>query len=185
MTNDESYDGRHDGCSNSFYRFLYCSPIWGQRVQDIDQDLAKHIETGIEFPKQEGTVISHVSDLPTHSPSDQFQLLCSISNFHKFGYPSINIPKYIVSPNHITYQQHSLYDAYAKQNPNGNFISEHLPTSPRNRLMYFLFNEKTAELHEYLHFLLRRDTSLNYCEEIDKEPFYEAVPKKNASSLPG
>ena len=115
-----------------FYRFLYCSPIWGQTVQQIDQDLVKHIETGIEFPTQQFTVISHVSDLPTHSPNDQFRLLSSISNFHKFGYLSINIPNYIVSPNHIIYWQHSLYDPYAKENPNGYFISEHLPTSPRN-----------------------------------------------------
>ena len=73
-------------------------------MKQIDQDLAKHIEIGIEFPKEQLTALSHVTDLPTHSPKDQFVLLSSISNFHKFGYPSINTPNHIVSPTHITYR---------------------------------------------------------------------------------
>ena len=32
----------------------------------------KHIEIGIEFPKEQLTALSHVTDLPTHSPKDQF-----------------------------------------------------------------------------------------------------------------
>ena len=161
-----------------FYRFLYCSLIWGQRIKQIDQDLAKHIEMGIEIPKQQVTAFSHVSDLCTHSPKDQFLLLPSISNFHKFGYPSINTPNDIVSPNHITYWQHSLYDPDAKENPNRYFISEHLPTSPRNRLMHFIFNAETFELHQHVKFLLRRDTSLPYGEDIDEVHDYQPIPKK-------
>ena len=44
--------------------------------------------------------------------------------------------------------------------------------------MYFILNEKTSELHQYVKFLLTRDISLNYCEEIDKEDFYQPIPKK-------
>ena len=44
------------------------------------------------------TSLMHVSDLPTYSPADQFGLLASISNYHKFGYLSINNPDMIVQP---------------------------------------------------------------------------------------
>ena len=145
-SHDELCDGWYDSWfnSSSFLQIpLLFTNMGTKSPGNWSRSCKKNILKLVWNSPNNGTVVSHVSDLPTHSPNDQFQLLSSISNFHKFGYPSINIPKYIVSPNYITYRQHSLCDPYAKENPNGYFISEHLPTSPRNRLMYFIFNEKT------------------------------------------
>ena len=105
---------------------------------------------GLDFPSDDATSLMHVSDLPTYSPADQFRLLASISNYHKFGYPLINNPNTIVQPMHITYRQHMFYDPDAKENTEGYFISEHMPTSPRNRLMYFVSNEKTPKNYTIL-----------------------------------
>ena len=121
---------------------------------------------GLDFPLDDATFLTHVSDLPTYSPADQFALLASISNYHKFGYPLINNPDTIVQPMHITYCQHSLYDPDAKENTEGCFISEHMPTSPRNRLMYFVLNEKTQELHQFVKFLIQRDDSVRSHEDM-------------------
>ena len=109
---------------------------------------------GLDFPSDDATFLTHVSDLPTYSPAEQFALLASISNYQRFGYPLINNPDTIVQPMHITYRQHSLYHPDAKENTEGYFISEHMPTSPRNRLMYFVLNEKTQELHQFVKFLI-------------------------------
>ena len=44
--------------------------------------------------------------------------------------------------------------------------------------MYFISNEKTSELHEYVKFLLKRDTSLTYGQEFEEIHDYEPIPKK-------
>ena len=79
---------------------------------------------------------------------------------------------------HITYHQHSLYDPDAKENTEGYFISEHMPTSPRNWLMYFVLNEKTQELHQFVKFLIQRDSSVTSQEHIEEIPNPDPPPKK-------
>ena len=44
--------------------------------------------------------------------------------------------------------------------------------------MYFIFNGKTPELHQYVKFLLRRDTLLSYGEEINELHDDPPIPKK-------
>ena len=133
---------------------------------------------GLDFPSNDATSLTHVSDLPTYSPADQFGLLASISNYHRFAHPSINNPNTIVQPMHITYCQHSFYDPDAKENTEGYFISEHIPTTPRNRLIYFVSNEKTQELHKFVKFLIGRDGSVTSHEDIEEIPNYDPQPKK-------
>ena len=53
-----------------------------------------------------------------------------------------------------------------------------MPTSPRNRLMYFISNEKTSELHEYVKFLLKSDTSLASSQQFEEVHDYQPTPKK-------
>ena len=79
---------------------------------------------------------------------------------------------------HIIYHQHSLYDPDAKENTEGYFISEHMPTSPQSRLMYFVSNEKMAELHQFVKFLIGKDASVISGEDIEEIPNYKPPPKK-------
>ena len=44
--------------------------------------------------------------------------------------------------------------------------------------MYFIFNGKIPELHQYVKFLLRRDTLLSYGEEINELHYDPPIPKK-------
>ena len=44
--------------------------------------------------------------------------------------------------------------------------------------MYFVFNEKTSELHEYVKFLLKTDTLLTISQEIEEVPDYQPILKK-------
>ena len=45
-------------------------------------------------------------------------------------------------------------------------------------LVYFILNEKTSELHQYVKFLLRKDASVTCGEEIEEVPDYQPQPKK-------
>ena len=52
------------------------------------------LEAGIQKPNMDGnvdhTTLIQIMDLPCESPKEQFMLLSSISNFHKFGYPAMS-----------------------------------------------------------------------------------------------
>ena len=114
------------------------------------------LEAGIKKPNMDANV-DHTSlvqmlDLPYESPKEQFMLLSSISNFHKFGYPAMSelSSKSIISPNHIIYAEHVLYDSFSKGDMECNNIRKYIPASPRNRIMYFLAMFKEAEMYHLL-----------------------------------
>ena len=44
--------------------------------------------------------------------------------------------------------------------------------------MYFISNEKTSELHEYVKFLLKSDTSLASSQQFEEVHDYQPIPKK-------
>ena len=109
--------------------------------KEVESLFETHIEEGIpdESPEtQHLQLFSHISSLPLGSRKQQFMLLSSISNFHHFGYPSVTEQTRIIKPTHVNYIEHLLYDPDAKENVNGDMIRKYIPTSPRNRLMYFL-----------------------------------------------
>ena len=109
--------------------------------KEVESLFETHIEDGTpdESPEtQHLQLFSHLSSLPFGSRKQQFMLLSSISNFHHFGYPSVTEQTHIIKPTHVNYIEHLLYDPDAKENVNGDMIRKYIPTSPRNRLMYFL-----------------------------------------------
>ena len=78
-------------------------------------------EAGIKKSNLGGNVdhtsLVQILDLPYESPKEQFMLLSSVSNFHEFGYPAMSelSSKSIISPNHIMYAEHVLYDPFSKE----------------------------------------------------------------------
>ena len=121
------------------------------------------LEAGIKKPNMDQnlthTALTQIMDFPYESPKEQFLLLSSISNFHKFGYPSISefTSKSIITPSHVSYAEHVLYDPFSKEDMDGNNIRKYIPVSPRNRIMYFLSTFKESEMYHILHFLLSKD----------------------------
>ena len=101
--------------------------------------------------------MKQIDNLPYESPKDQFILLSSIPNFHKFGYPGIAQSNKIITPTHISYAEHVLYDPFAKDSVEGNMIRKYIPVSPRNHIMYFLATYKESEMYQILRYLLGKD----------------------------
>ena len=103
--------------NSSQYRFLHCGGLWtDEQKAQVDNSLAMFLEAGIENPNLDGNVdhtsLVQILDLPCESRKEQFMLLSSVSNFHKFGYPAMSelSSKSIISPNHIMYAERVLYD---------------------------------------------------------------------------
>ena len=99
-------------------------------------------------PTLDLTCIKQIDNLPYESPKDQFILLSSIPNFHKFGYPGIAQSNEIITPTHISYAEHVLYDPFAKDSVEGNMIRKYIPVPPRNCIMYFLATYKESEMYQ-------------------------------------
>ena len=111
------------------------------------------LEAGIKKPSMDAnvdhTLLVQILDL---SPKEQFMLLSSISNFHKFGYPAMPelSSKCVISPSHITYTEHVLCDPFSKEDMEGNNIRKYIPVSPHNQIMYFLVTFKEADVYHLL-----------------------------------
>ena len=76
--------------------------------------------------------------MSNESPKDQFILLGSISNYHKYGYPSLKEEGGIIHVKNITYAEHVLYDdKFSKLDLMGK-ESECTYSLTKDRIMYFL-----------------------------------------------
>ena len=116
--------------------------------------------------------------MSNESPKDQFILLGSISNYHKYGYPSLKEEGGIIHVKNITYAEHVLYDdKFSKTRLDGERIRMYIPPSPRNRIMYFLETCKEAELFQLVKPILKGDQTSEPCADmIEMEP--PPVPRK-------
>ena len=91
-----------------YFRFLYCSDMWGEENMEIDQLLHQHLLTHPVHPDEQvgdPTIIEHILQMPVYSPKQQFICLSSISNYHWLPYPE-SIGKYnlLINPKkHVGY----------------------------------------------------------------------------------
>ena len=121
------------------------------------------LEASIKKPNMDANVdhtsLVQILDLPYESPKEQFMLLSSISNFHKFGYSALSelSSKTVISSSHIMYAEHVLYDPFSKEDMEGNNIRKYIPVSPHNQIMYFLATFKQADMYHLLRYLLLKD----------------------------
>ena len=65
--------------------------------------------------------------------------------------------KSVITPSHITYAEHVVYDPFSKEDMEGNNIRKYIPVSPCNLIMYFLVMVKEAEMYYLLRYLLLKD----------------------------
>ena len=104
---------------------------------DIDDFFTEHLLTHPPTDeKQVGdrTIIQHIVSMPVNSPKQQFICLSSIFNYHWLPYPeSQGSSHQLINPkSHVGYNRQLLHK------PSGSHTT---PTSPRNRLMYYLTME--------------------------------------------
>ena len=75
--------------------------------------------------------------MPVETPKQQFLCLSSISNYHLMPYPDTNTrcAKLVDPKSHVGYKRHILYNPSASTHSN--------PTSPRNRLMWYITQDES------------------------------------------
>ena len=100
---------------------------------------SQHILTSPEVQEEEQSILRHILEMPIETNKEQFECLGSIGNYHLTPYPdsNSNVPKLIDPKSHIGYNRHILHNPYATSQKSN-------PTSPRNRLMYYLSLDESS-----------------------------------------
>ena len=112
-------------------------------------------------------IISAIATMPLEKSKQQFVALSSISNYHWLGYPCHSSDKEIEAirlrrSNHII-EEHASY----------------VPTSPRNRILYFIRADKTeADMYRLVKFLLHKEAGDVTDDDIGVELDIEEPPMK-------
>ena len=127
-----------------YFRFLYCASLWGDEKKEVDRELGEYVTQAVQH-KVVDTYLSHVKEMPCESRKEQFLLLSHISNYHWFQWTSSTSPR--KKKTHVLYQQHILHDVDATEE-NGKYLREYAPTSPRNRIMYYLCNLDSYQMED-------------------------------------
>ena len=100
---------------------------------------SQHILTSPEVQEEEQSILRHILEMPIETNKEQFECLGLIGNYHLTPYPdsNSNVPKLIDPKSHIGYNRHILHNPYAMSQKSN-------PTSPRNRLMYYLSLDESS-----------------------------------------
>lgn len=72
----------------NYFRFLYCSNLWGNDVPTIDEAFGTYIHQKVDV-NEETSCLAHITSLPHTSKKQQFMLLSTISNYHWYNLPSL------------------------------------------------------------------------------------------------
>ena len=100
---------------------------------------SQHILTSPEVQEEEQSILRHILETPIKTNKEQFECLGLIGNYHLTPYPdsNSNVPNLIDLKSHIGYNRHILHNPYATSQKSN-------PTSPRNRLMYYLSLDESS-----------------------------------------
>ena len=95
------------------------------------------ITSGPEKPTTEPTLIQHILEMDDYLPKDQFMILSSISNYHKYGYPSLKEEGGIIHVRNLSYAEHVFFDEkFSKVGIDGKRVRTYILSSPRNKFKY-------------------------------------------------
>ena len=120
-----------------------------QEKDEIDKSFENFLPEAPEKPTLDPKLIEHILEMSDESPKDQFLLMGSISNYHKYGHPSLKDEGGIIHVKNIIYAEHIFYnDKFLKTRIDGEKIRTYIPPSPRNRILYFMDSGKEAELFQ-------------------------------------
>ena len=81
-----------------------------QEKDEIDRLFENFVTEAPEKPTVDPKLIEHILEMSDVFPKDQFLLLGSISNYHKYGCPSLKDEGDIIHVKNITYAEHVFYD---------------------------------------------------------------------------
>ena len=127
-----------------------------QEKDEIDKSFENFLTEAPEKPTVDPKLIKHILEMSDKSPKDQFLLLGSISNYNTST--SLKEEGSIIHVKNITYAEHVFYDdKFSKTGLDGERIQTYIPSSPRNRIMYFMDTGKEGELFQLVKHILKED----------------------------
>ena len=135
-------------------------------MTDINELLSDHLQTAPQDASNEKpSIISHIVDLNVNSKKQQFLCLSRISNFHLLQYPD-GLGRLIDPQGNVGYNQHILH------NPG----KHNIPTSPRNRLMYYITMDSSSAppllVKRYLSLDRRHEDGDIQFQEPENQPIF-------------
>ena len=95
-----------------FIRFLHVPEPLLHDEMLIDGYFANFITSSPEKPTTEPTLIHHILEMDNYSPNNQFEILSSISNYHKYGYPSLKEQGGIIHVRNLTKDFYHMLSMY-------------------------------------------------------------------------
>ena len=104
----------------------------------MDEMFSQHILTSPELQEEE-SILRHIFEMRMETNKEQLECLLSIGNYHLTPYrdSNSNVLKLIDPKSHILYNRHILHNPYATSQKSN-------PTSPRDRLMYYLSLDESS-----------------------------------------
>ena len=146
-------------------------------MTDIDELLSDHLQTAPQDASNEKpSIISHIVDLNVNSKKQQFFCLSRISNFHLLQYPD-GLGRLIDPQGNVGYNQHILH------NPG----KHNIPTSPRNRLMYYITMDSSSAppllVKRYLSLDRRHEDGDIQFQEPENQPIFCRKKRKHQKRI--
>ena len=114
--------------------------------KDFDAVLNTYIEEQVAPTSSDGFSGKLSEVQHTMTSREQFEMLSTVSNYHVIGFPSQNDPNKITIPN-VSLHEHITTPE----------IKRYVPTSPRNRIVYFIKSCQIQKLGYLLQFLSNTD----------------------------
>ena len=166
-------------------KFLFMEKnCWKEnRMELMKSALDKYIVEGCQVEEQ-GSFVQHLPEMPTETLEDQLNILQSIPNFHWWDCVQVSgKTKQTGKRPEVRLASHLLYSPSEVQNEEGDIVSKYIPTSPRNRLMYFVKSGNQFTLRATISKLLGGDKCdepmvADVCETPQEVDLQIPVPKK-------
>ena len=110
--------------------------VWGQEgIKDMDESLANFILHGVQ-QQASPSFLLQLPIMPKESLREQVIVLSTLPNFHKWNYVKI-VGGTCTQPT-VRYGAHLLFHPRQNEYVDGTITTRFVPSSPRNRLMYFV-----------------------------------------------
>ena len=151
--------------SQELGQFTYLAPRWKDEWKEkVAKALSDHIIEGLQ-PEVNNTFLQHVVQMPKSSMREQVELLSSISNYHWWNFTPVlghgSKRKQREGKPKVHQGAHLLFSPKQKENREGDTYHHIIPTSPRNRLMYFSYiSQDNPSLKKTIDRLVAADKNL-------------------------
>jgi hypothetical protein len=125
------------------------SNCWGDdKTAEMDHNLST-CSSEVPQPEYQASFVQHLPTLPISTLEEEMQALSSIPNYHFWDFVKIaERPGVTLKKPNVAFSQHLLWSPSEEESSCGLTVSKYIPTSPRNRVMFFMGSGHDATLEE-------------------------------------